>query len=428
MKSMLRLLSGLVAVLALVVAACGGDGDDTTTTESASPTTTAQAPSTTEDGGDTDTTAATGEPDGDPIIIGAAIDMSQNMAPFNLPALTAAEIMVDRINADGGVLGRPLELISADATVDADLNKSTAIDLIDQGAEILIVTCDFDFAAPAIQEAIAANVLAVAPCIGTDRMGPNGLGEDGKTAFSFGNQAQDEGAVLAEFALDQGWDDAVIVKDNLLVYFQDVVDAFELRYTEDGGNVVAVEEYVGFDGTIGNVVTAVANADKDVIAISTAFDDLPAFVFGLRSLGDETPIVCSWACDGTFWYQEGTALNNFYYNTFVSVFGDDPNSEVIDFVAEMESRGAAPATGGFLGGAQMIDALADAIEATGGTDAVALAEYLETLDNETLVMGEVTLDADNHTVFGRPHRIMMVTDSLPAFFETRTATSPAAIR
>lgn len=407
----------LIAVLAMVAAACGGDSTDTTTTVASNTTTT---------GGTATTTTA--PPAGEPIIIGAALDLSQNMAPFDNPAILAAQIMVDRVNAAGGVLGSQLELRVVDSTVDPDLTKSTAADLISQGAQILVVTCDFDFAAPAIQEAIAANILVVAPCIGTDRMGPLGLGEDGRTAFSFGNQAQDEGAVMAEFARAQGWENAVVVRDNLLVYFQDVVDAFDKRFTEDGGTVVATEEYIGFDGTIGNVVTAVANMDKDVIAISTAFDDLPAFVFGLRSLGDETPIICSWACDGTYWYQEGVPLNNFYYNTFLSVFGDDPNPDVADFIAEMSDRGGAPGTGGFLGGAQMIDALVQAIEATGGTDAAALSAYLEGLNNVSLIMGELSFDADNHTVFGRPHRIMQVTDSTPALVETRVATSPADIR
>jgi hypothetical protein len=57
-----------------------------------------------------------------------------------------------------------------------------------------------------------------------------------------------------------------------------------------------------------------------------------------------------------------------------------------------------------------------------------MAAFLEGFDNKTLIMGEVTLNADNHTVFGRPHRIMKVTDSMPAFLELRTATSPADIR
>ncbi len=413
----------VLAVIALVAAACGDDTSDTTAPVGAT-TTTAQAATTTTSGSSDTTTP----PDTSPIIIGAAVDLSQNMAPFNSPAINAAQIMVDRINADGGVLDRQLDLRVIDATVEADLVKSTAVDLIGQGAEILLVTCDFDFAAPAIQEALAAGILAVAPCIGTDRMGPLGLGEAGRTAFSFGNQAQDEGAALAEFARDQGWETAVVVKDNLLVYFQDVVDAFDVRFTEAGGTVVATEEYTGFDGTIGNVVTAVANMEKDVIAISTAFDDLPALVFGLRSLGDETPIVCSWACDGTFWYQEGVALNNFYYNTPVSLFGDDPDPDVIAFIQEMNDRGQSPLTASLIEGAQTIDTLAMAIEATGGTDAQALAAYLEGLGKVSVVLGDITLNADNHTVFGREHRIMGVMDSQPAFMELRAATSPAAIR
>lgn len=404
----------LLTLVALVAAACAdGEVADTATTQATETT----AP---------DTTAPdTTEPSAEPIIIGAAIDTTEDMAPFNNPANTAAQIMVDRINAEGGVLGRPLELRTVNTTLDPDQTKAVALDLIAQGAVMLMVTCDFDFAAPAVQEAVNAGVLAVAPCIGTDAMGPKGLGEAGQIAFSFGNMAQDEGAVLAEFALDQGWDDAVIVKDNLIIYFQDVVDAFEVRYGELGGNVVAVEEFTGFDGTIQNVVTAVANAEKDVIAMSSAFADLPAFVSGLRSLGDETPIVCSWSCDGTFWVPEG--VSNFYYNTFVSVFGDDPSQEVNDFIAAMTEAGAPPATGGFIGGADAVLAFADAVEATGGTDAVAISEYFESFDNFETLFGVISFSDEFHTVFGRPHRIMLFTDSQPSLVEVRTATSPADI-
>ena len=108
-----------VGALALVVAACGGGDTEATTTtaDSGAPETTA-APDTTE--GDTDTTQATetteGTASGEPIIIGAAIDQTQDMAPFNNPANTAAQIMVDRINEAGGVDGRPLELITRDTT------------------------------------------------------------------------------------------------------------------------------------------------------------------------------------------------------------------------------------------------------------------------------------------------------------------------
>ena len=408
------------AAFALGAAACGSSEDTTTTTAAAAATTTTTTvPETT-------TTTAPAPPE--PIIIGAAIDQTGNMSPFNNPANTAAEIMVDRINEAGGVLdGRMLELITADTTLDPAQTQAVALDLIEQGAEVLLVTCDVDFATPAIQEALNAGILAIAPCIGTDQMGPNRFGDAGDIAFSFGNMAQDEGAVLAEFAIEQGWTNGVIVKDNFLVYFQDVVDAFGVRFAEDGGTIIAEEEFAQFDGTIGNVVTAVANVpDKDVIVMSTFAGDLPAFVSGLRALGDDTPIVCSWACDGTFWVPPGTS--NFWYNTFVSVFGDDPDPAVNVFVEEMTSRtGEAPSTGGFIGGAQAIQALAEAFEATGGTDAAAIADFFEDFEDRELIFGDVSFSEANHTVFGRTHRILLFTDSVPALVEVRVATSPADI-
>ena len=47
---------------------------------------------------------------GKPIVIGAAIDLTKNMAPFDAPALEAAQIEIKKINAAGGVDGRPLEM------------------------------------------------------------------------------------------------------------------------------------------------------------------------------------------------------------------------------------------------------------------------------------------------------------------------------
>ena len=53
-----------------------------------------------------------------------------------------------QLNAAGGVDGRPLEISVIDTQLDPEQTKAAAIDLIDnQGAEVLLVTCDVDFAA-----------------------------------------------------------------------------------------------------------------------------------------------------------------------------------------------------------------------------------------------------------------------------------------
>lgn len=365
------------------------------------------------------------EASGDPIIIGAAVDLTSQMAPFDGPAMLAAQITIDEINAAGGVLGRPLELRVVDTALDAAQTLSTATDLIDEGAEILLVTCDVDFATPAVQVALEAGMLAVAPCIGTDQMGPARFGDLGSLAFSFGNVAQDEGAVMAEFAIDQGWTTAAVVKDNLIVYFQNVVDAFANRFTELGGEIAMTEEFTNFDGTVGTVVSNVANAGVDVIVTSTAFDDMPALVSGVRSLGDETPFLCSWSCDGAYWIEPD--LSEFYLVTFASVFGDDPSADVQSVIDAMEAEGQAPATGGFITGSDTIVTLAAAIDAVGGTDGAALAEHLEGLTDFAAPTGPVSFSPEWHSVFGREYRVMVVTDGQHSVLETRRATSPAEL-
>lgn len=416
----------LLVVLSMILAACDtGGGDSTSTSESAGTTeateTTQPAATTTEPS--SDTTEATAE--GDPIIIGAAIDQTSFMAPFDNPAILAAQLTIEEINASGGVDGRPLELEVIDTQLDPELTLSAAADLIDGGAEILMVTCDVDFATPAVQEAISRGILAVAPCIGTDQMGPKRFGPEGELAFSFGNVAQDEGAVMAEFAIDQGWTTAAIARDNLIVYFQNAVDAFRVRYEELGGTVSIAEEFTNGDGTIGTVVSSVASSGVDVIVTSTAFDDMPALVNGVRSLGDDTPILCTWSCDGAYWTSED--LSEFYLVTFASVFGDDPSPTVADIIDGMTAAGQAPATGGFVGGADTILAVAAAIEATGGTDGAALAEYLQGMTDFEAASGPISFSEDYHTVFGRDYRVLVVQDGQHALLETRRATSPAEI-
>ena len=74
-------------------------------------------------------------------------------------------------------------------------------------ANVIFTTCDVDLAAPVVQEALNKGLLTIAPCIGTDQMGPKRFGAKGKLAFSFGNVAQDEGSAMARARVEQGLED-----------------------------------------------------------------------------------------------------------------------------------------------------------------------------------------------------------------------------
>src|SRR5215216_7374877 len=298
-----------------------------------------------------------------PITIGWAFDGSGQMAPFDGPAMAAANIRIKQINAAGGVKGRKLRITKCDTqNNDPARAKSCAISLLDGGADIIFTTCDVDYATPVVQEAINRGKLAVATCIGTDQMGPKRFGAKGRLAFSFGNVAQDEGSAMAEFAYRKGWRSASLATNTYLVYFKNVVQAFDKRFTQLGGKIVARESYATGANNVNTAVSRLNSRKADVVMTSTAFGELPAFVSGLRSLRNNTPIINSWAGDGTYWLPSSPKVTNYYFVTYASIFGDDPSTEVRRMIASLKAVGATPGTGGFLGGADTIDGLAIAIK------------------------------------------------------------------
>jgi branched-chain amino acid transport system substrate-binding protein len=366
---------------------------------------------------------------GKPIIIGAAVDTTKNMAPFDAPALLAAQLEIKKINAAGGVLGRPLKLISINDQLDPQRTKQAAVQLLSKGAAIGWVTCDVDYATPAAQVFLNAHKLTVAPCLGTDELSPIRFGSKGRLAFSFGNAAQDEGAAVAEYAFKKKhWKTATVVTDNLLRYFKDVCKAFTVRYTELGGKVVDQESFTQGDKTINNVVSRVDGHKSDVIAFCTSFGgDQPAFVSGLRSLHNETPIINGWASDGNYWWPKSPPVTNFWYLTYASVYGDDPSAQVRALEAQMKAAGHPAQTGGFLGGAAAIQSIADAIKTAHSTNGAKLANVLLHFRHHQTVSGKISFSNSLHTVFGRAYRVVEIQNNKARFVGLQVASSPAKI-
>jgi len=362
-------------------------------------------------------TAAQGGPaQGGPIIIGAAMDLTANMSPYDTPALYAVQIQAKKINARGGIAGRQVQVKVCDHQLKKQ--KACALQLIKQGAQIGMVTCDVEFAAPATQVFINSGRLALAPCIGTDQQGPKRFGPKGRLAFTLGNIAQDEAAAMAEYAMHRGWTRAIIVKDNLLAYFQNVADLFEQRYRELGGTIVQEESFTSFSNTIQNALTRVSRTRADVIAFPTAFDGLAPFVGGLRSLGNQTPVINSWGGDGNYWWPKSPKVSNYYYVTYGSIFGDDPNAGVNQLVRQVraQNKGQLPATGSFIPGADLVDALSVAIRrANGSTNGARLATEFEKFKKQPVTSGRITYTRTLHGVTGRAYRVMVVNDNTARF-------------
>ena len=362
-----------------------------------------------------------------PIIIGWAFDGQGNMKPFDGPALAAAQLRVAQVNAKGGVNGRKLQIRTCDTqSNNAATAKACALRLLGQKANVLFTTCDVDLAAPVVRAAIDRGVLAIAPCIGTDQMGPKRFGAKGRLAFSFGNVAQDEGSAMAQYAWSKGWKTAALATDTVIVYFRNVVQAFEVRFKQLGGKILAKETYQSLGGN--NVQNAVSRlndvkAGVYVTATAGAFGALPTFVSGLRSLGNNTPILNSWAGDGNYWLPTNPKVTNYWFVTFASCFGDDP-SRAINTLAKQVKAG----TGGFITGPSAIDGLVTAIKrANGSTKGAVLSKVMERFKKVPTISGNISFSPQLHTVFGRRYRVIRIEDNVPKVVGTVVAKVVAKI-
>jgi len=361
------------------------------------------------------------------ITIGWAFDSKGAMAPFDNPALAAAQIRVAQINAKGGVDGKKLVIKTCDTQGNKPaIAKACALKLISGGANVIFTTCDVDLAAPVVQESINRGLLTVAPCIGTDQMGPKRFGPKGKLAFSFGNVAQDEGSAMAQYARAKGWKTAALATDGVIVYFKNVVQAFKVRFQQLGGKIVDQETYHSLGGNdVNNVVSRLNNVHADVVVTSTAgaFGALSTLLSGMRSAGNNTPVINSWAGDGSYWLPKSPPVTNYWFLTYASVFGDDPNPAVNALAKKVHAG-----TGGFITGPAAVDGVATAIRrAHGSTNGATLAAIMQKFKGVPTLSGKVSFSATLHSVFGRQYRVIKIQNNKPKVVGTIVAKVVAKI-
>jgi len=364
--------------------------------------------------------AGTAAPQAKTITIGWAYDGTGNMAPFDGPALATAKTHIADINK---VSPTKIRLLTCNTQGNKPtVAKACAVKLLSRRADVIMTTCDIDLAAPVVQTAINAGKLTVASCIGTDQMGPKRFGPKGRLAFSYGNLAQDEGSAMAEFAWSRGWRTASLATDTVIVYFRNVVQAFKARWQQLGGKIAIEETYQSAGGspaTWQSTVTRLNSVKADVIVTATAaaYGAQVPILNGLRTLGNSTPFLNSWAGDGNYWYTPSPQVTNYYYVTFASAFGNDPSKAVNTLVAKNKDAIAkAGSTGAFVTGPAAIDGIMLALKRDGGSkNGVALATQMEKFKNVPTISGLVSFSKDLHTVYGRAYRVMQVQDNTPKF-------------
>jgi branched-chain amino acid transport system substrate-binding protein len=404
---MKRALCALLVSVALI-AACGDDDDDTTSATSATTAAGASGDATTAASG------AGGEGSGEPIIIGAAVAQSGGFELYDNEVLTGIRYQMEKVNATGGIAGRQVELVVADHKTDVAQVESATRQVLDQGADLVVTTADYDFGAQAALVAGQANVVSMGGA-GAPEFGKEGLGP---LHFNVYQGTPTEAAVMAEWGFnDKQWKRPYLLADTSIEYSKSVCDLFEQAWTDVAGpdSIAGKSTFLSSDPSIASQVSAINGAsDADVLVLCSYPPGGASAIRQVRTGGIDLPILGVAAYDGTFWLEAVPDLSDFYYPTMVSSAGDDPSAAVNEFLAAAKPAGGAIYA---LFGYEIVETLKIGVEKAGTTEGKALAAAIETFTDEPFLVGPTSYTTECHIPLGRNMAMLEIQGGTPKFLE-----------
>jgi branched-chain amino acid transport system substrate-binding protein len=349
----------------------------------------------------------------DTVTIGFPIALSGFVAPYDDGPHKAALLAIDDINAKGGLLGKKIVAVEADTKSDPGQGATAATDVLGKGAVMTMVTCDFDFGGPAALVAQSHDVLAFSPCAADPKFGVQGIGPD---AYTLSTAVNAQGALIAEWAYKTaGYRRPYMLKDTMLEYTKTLCDSFEERWNELAGAdaIVGRDTYHGVNDTsiAGQITRLKANDKKPDFVMFCGGINGGSAVRQIRAAGVSLPMICGDSMDGDYWLNGVPNLSDFYVATYASVFGNDPDQKINDFVRRFKEKfGAAPVTSHALTGYAVIEAWAVAVTRSKTFDTDKVRAELDKFSKEPLLVGATSFTPDLHINLNRPELLMRITN------------------
>jgi branched-chain amino acid transport system substrate-binding protein len=306
--------SALVVPLAAAVVACGGS-------------------------------ATAAKPTPSPVRIGAIYNLTGDQASLDAPSLDGARLAVDRINAQGGLMGRRVELLERDGQTDPAEVSRAAASLIASGVSAIVGLSDTDqvlAAAPIAARAGVPFVTSGATSPRLTRQVPDWL-----FLACFGDNAQ--AAASAQYAIERlGARTAAVVFDRRMDYTRLLAKYFEESFRAQGEAVVASRRFGDEDNVAALLGRTDEAAEADVLFVAAGPEEAGPIVRRLRAAGYDQPIVGGDSFDcRSLVAAARTTGGNVYYTTHAAVGMSSASPAVRRFDASFLSAYGRPPQNAF---------------------------------------------------------------------------------
>lgn len=345
-----------------------------------------------------------------PILVVSLMGETGVMETLDGPAVAGVAAEIDRINSEGGLLGRDVELRRIDTNSRVSVVDRNAGRLVDAPPDLIIVSCDLEFSLPMIEAANSAGLLTISPCADDPSYATGALGSRN---FTFGAPAALSGELAGEAGIRFFGDTALVMRDNTSPEAQRFCDGFESRFQALGGAIAARYQFT-YDATEAvQDQLAAEGPQTDLIALCShvpgGVKAAPSLITMMRTLGFNAPIVSGTSVDQFGWLSSVPQLNEMIFVSWSSIYGNDPDPRVNAVIDRANDDPTTPVIGGStILGADAINAWALAVERVDSVAPGPVSAALGGLTGEEFATGSITFSSGNRMDDSRLLRVLRV--------------------
>jgi branched-chain amino acid transport system substrate-binding protein len=328
----------------------------------------------------------------EPIKIGQFASLTGKEASLGQSSNKGTLMAIDDLNAAGGVLGRPLLLVTEDTQSKPGETATVVKKLISRDKVIALLG---EVASSRSLEAAPIAQAAKVPMISPASTNPK-VTETGAYIFRTCFIDPFQGPVMARFAREHLKAKRVaLVVSNSSAYSIGLAKFFRESFVANGGTIVLEQKYSEGDKDFKAQLTAIKAAGVDAVFNPGYYNEGALIVRQARDLGLTLPIfgADSWEAEALI-QLGGKAMEGAYLCSHYSP--EDPSPRVQNFVAAYKKRfGSTPDSNASLGYDSVL-VLVDAIRRAGTTERNALREAIATTRDFMAVTGKITIDSERN--------------------------------
>jgi len=352
------------------------------------------------------------------IKIGHEVALTGPNATWGQSESRAVKMAVEKINAQGGVLGKKLEIVAYDNRADRLEAVNVAKRLVEQDKVIAIIGPGQSGVANAIRE---TNNSAKVPLIATTATNPKvTVNDDGSVVpYTFRTCFIDpfQGTVAAQFASkDLNAKTAAVLYDVGDEYSQFLGKYFIDAFQKSGGKILTSEAFRSGELDFRAQLGKIKDGNPDVLFIPTQQKEAALAAKQARDLGIKSTLMGGdgWGSPDLF-DLAGPAIEGSYFVNIAAL--EDP--AIKDFISDYRAQYKEdPVLPNPVLAYDAVLWLSDAIKRAGTTDGPKLKEALEQTKDLQVLTGKLTIDPASHNPLNKPAVIQQTKDKRFVYVKT----------